>query len=279
LSNRNEGRMVAPNVPQPKEQKSGLLDFVSPTQFVDLPSKGLGYPESHPFFSKEAVEIKFMTAKDEDILSSESLLRKGIAVDRFLENVLVDDNVAVDSILIGDKNAILIAARTSGYGNLYETQILCPNCNAKNDLTFNLNNQEIHHGEIPEDSSMTRNENGNFILDLPLSKVTLEFRLLTGKDEKLMIKRMTDAKKKKTESTSITDQYKMMTVSAQGETDRKLISQFIDLMPVGDSKLLRSAYKAVSPDIKIKDDFECTSCGFEQELEVPFGADFFWPKQ
>tara|TARA_R110002096_G_scaffold137250_2_gene290506 strand:- start:736 stop:1551 length:816 start_codon:yes stop_codon:yes gene_type:complete len=271
--------MVTPNVPQPKEQKSGLLDFVSPTQFVDLPSKGLGYPESHPFFSKEAVEIRFMTAKDEDILSSESLLRKGIAVDRFLKNVLMDDNIVVDSILIGDKNAILIAARISGYGNLYETQIQCPSCNAKNDLTFDLNRQEIHHGEIPEDSSMTRNESGNFILELPLSSVTLEFRLLTGKDEKEMIKKMADAKKKKSESTSVTDQYQMMTVSAQGETNRKLISKFIGLMPVGDSKLLRNAYKAVAPDVKIKDDFECTSCDYEQELEVPFGADFFWPKQ
>jgi len=271
--------MVAPNVPQPKEEKKGLLDFVSPTQFVTLPSKGQGYADTHPFYNKEDIEIRYMTAKDEDILSSESLLRKGIAVDRFLENVLMDQKVTIDSLLIGDKNAILIAARTSGYGNLYETEVVCPVCGTKNELTFDLNKQNIFAGELPDDGSITKNEKGNFIISLPNSKVTIEFRLLTGKDEKIMIKRIADAKKRKTATSSVTDQYKMMIVSAQGETDRALISKFVELMPVSDSRALRDAYQKVSPDVKIIDHFQCISCGHEQELEVPFGADFFWPNK
>ncbi len=270
--------MVAPNVPQPKEQKSSLLDFVSPTQFVDLPSQGVGYPEGHPLYGKKDVEIRFMTAKDEDILSSESLLKKGLAVDRFLENVIIGD-ISSDSILIGDKNAILIAARISGYGNLYETEVSCPSCGQGNELTFDLNNREVISGTLPEDGSVTKNENGNFNVTLPMCKVNVEFRLLTGKDEKLMIKRITDAKKHKRETSTFTDQYKLMVVSAQGETNRAQLNQFVELIPVGDSKVLREAYMAVSPDVKIKDDFECISCGHEQELEVPFGADFFWPNQ
>ncbi len=270
--------MVAPNVPQPKEQKSSLLDFVSPTQFVDLPSQGIGYPEGHPLCGKKDIEIRFMTAKDEDILSSESLLKKGLAVDRFLENVIIG-NISSDSILIGDKNAILIAARISGYGNLYETEISCPSCGTTNQLTFNLNNQETTCGTLPEDGSITKNENGNFNVTLPMCKVNVEFRLLTGKDEKLMIKRITDAKKHKKETSTFTDQYKLMVVSAQGETNRAQLNQFVELIPVGDSKVLRDAYMAVSPDVKIKDNFECISCGHEQELEVPFGADFFWPNK
>ena len=270
--------MGAPNTPSPQTptptSTNKLLDFVSPTQFVDLPSKGRFYPENHPLHNKDSVEIRFMTAKDEDILSSESLLKKGIAIDRFVQNVILNKQIPIDSLLIGDKNAILVASRISGYGNLYETEVICPSCSAKNQLSFDLNSVKIHYGN-PESE---KTENGKYSLKLPVSKVNLELRLLTSKDEKIMVKKIREAQKKKDQSTAITDQYKMMIVSAQGVTDRFQIAQFVDLMPVEDSKMLRKFYKQISPNIEMKEDFECISCGFEQELEVPFSADFFWPK-
>ncbi len=264
-----------PSTPKPQVANNALLDFVSPTQFVLLPSKGLGYDQSHPLCNKEQVEIRYMTAKDEDILSSEALLRKGVALDRFLENILMDKNFPVDSLLIGDKNAILISARTSGYGNLYETKVVCPSCGFKSELTFDLNSSRLHHGEIPEDCEKT--ENGTFKTKLPVSGIEVEFRLLNSKDEKTMIKALADAQKRKTASNAITNQYGMMIVSANGVTNKYQIGQFIDVMPIGDSKHLRKVYQKVSPNIELKHEFECNSCGYEQELEVPFGADFFWP--
>ena len=283
MSNRNnESRMGANNIPSPQndkpETKPGLLDFVSPTQFVDLPSKGRFYPESHPLHNKDSVEIRFMTAKDEDILSSESLLRKGIAVDRFLENVVIDKSFPVGSLLIGDKNAILISSRISGYGNIYDTEIVCPNCGHKNRVAFDLNGVNVHYGLDGQESDIQKLENGNYSVLLPVSKVTVEFKLLTSKDESKMIKKITNARKRKEQSSFITDQYKMMIVSAQGVTDSFQIARFVDLMPVGDSKVLKQAYRKTAPNVELKHDFTCISCTHEQELEVPFGADFFWPK-
>ena len=268
--------MGAPNIPQPQPQtKKSLLDFVSPTQFVVLPSKGKGYPEGHPLKDKETIEVRYMTAKDEDILSSQHLLKKGIAIDRFLENVLMDKNFPVDSLLIGDKNAIIIDTRISGYGNLYETQLNCPNCGKKNEMTFDLNNKKYKSKQIPD--GVTINKEGNYLFVLPVSKVELEIRLLTSKDEKQMIKKATMIEKNKIESRLVTDQYKMMIVSAQGETSPALLGKFVDMMPVEDSKALRKIYKSINPDVEIKEEFTCFSCEHSQELEVPFGADFFWP--
>ena len=103
---------------QPNQNQSGL-NFVVPTEFVELPSGGKYYTDGHPLTGQETIEIKFMTAKDEDILTSRSLLKKGLAINRFLQNIIVNNEVKVDDLLIGDKNAILTAARVSGYGPEY----------------------------------------------------------------------------------------------------------------------------------------------------------------
>ena len=144
-------------------------------------------------------------------------------------------------------------------------------------MTFDLNDKCYKEGELPEGVSM--NEKGNYVFVLPASKVELEIRLLTSKDEKQMIKKATLIEKNKVESSLVTDQYKMMIVSAQGETSPALLSKFVDMIPIEDSKALREVYKSVSPNVEIKEQFACFSCGHSQELEVPFGADFFWPNR
>jgi len=274
---RNDNRLGAPQMPPTPQTNTtnSLLQYVAPTQFVDLPSKGISYPPEHPLCNKESVEIRFMTAKDEDILSSQSLLKKGIAIDRFIENVIIDKNIKVSNMLIGDKNAILLAARISGYGNFYDTRVTCPNCSKVQDYSFDLNKARTTNSDRDDDVQV--NEKGNYVFILPNSKISLEIRLLTGEDESLIIKRAT--KNNEQAEFSVIDQYKLMTVSANGVTDRNQINQFIELMPIGDSKKLLQVYKSVSPNVEIKDNFTCISCGHEQELEVPFGADFLWPNR
>ena len=122
----------------PIQQAEQSLQFVTPTEFVDLPSKGRYYPPEHPLHNAEMIEIRHMTAKDEDILTSRSLLKKGIAIDRLLQNVLVDRRVRVEDLLIGDKNAIIIASRITGYGAEYEAGISCPSCASAVQFSFNL---------------------------------------------------------------------------------------------------------------------------------------------
>ena len=99
------------------------LSYVTPTEFVELPSRGKFYSTDHPLHGKEVIEMRYMTAKDEDILTSPALLKNGIAINRLIENLIVDKNIAIDSLLVGDKNAIILAARISGYGEQYNVKV------------------------------------------------------------------------------------------------------------------------------------------------------------
>lgn len=141
----------------PEQKVFDPLHFIAPTEFVELPSKGIGYLEDHPLHNKETIEIRFMTAKDEDILASRALLKKGIALERFMENIIVDKDIKPGGLFVGDRNAIIIAARRSGYGANYETLVTCPACGAKNTFSFDLNNAKIHEPIFTDELKITRN--------------------------------------------------------------------------------------------------------------------------
>ena len=259
------------------EQTTSPLHFVAPTEFVDLPSRGIGYDTSHPMHGKDTIEIRFMTAKDEDILTSKTLLKKGVAVERFLDNIIVDKGVKASTLLVGDRNAIIIAARVSGYGSEYTTNVTCPSCMETSQFSFDLNNPQVHESGVDESLGLVQTPDGNFKVSMPLSKFEVHFRLLTGKDEIYLSKLAANKTKTKMQESTLTDQYKRMIVSVSGYTEQNVIDQFVDNLPTRDSRFFRTCYKIANPDVKVIDDYSCTACGFEQELEVPFGADFFWP--
>lgn len=276
MSNRNNMDRMGSAPIHADAPKTSILDFVSPTEFVELPSKGMGYADDHPLCGKDVIEIRYMTAKDEDILTSETLLRKGIALERLLENIIIDKTIDPKTMLIGDRNAIIIAARASGYGNAYETQVSCPNCGSKASMSFDLSKPKIQQIDT-EGEFFKKNEKGNYLIELPNTGFEVEVRLLTGKDEAYLTQLAQSKKKNKLGDSAMTDQYKMMIVSVAGETNRVILDKFIDAMPASDSRFLRKAYKVIIPNVKISEDFTCSSCGHSQELEVSFGADFFWP--
>ena len=254
------------------------LQFVAPTEFVELPSKGLAYPETHPLHNKEVIEIRYMTAKDEDILSSQTLLKKGIAIERFMQNIIVDKKIKTTQLLVGDRNAIIIAARRSGYGSNYETKVMCPACGEQDLCSFDLDNPEIRETSIDdEEYNISPTNNGTFIVKAPLTSYSVELRLLTGKEEVELATKMRNRQKKKLADAMISDQLRMMIVSVEGHKDRQVINAYVNNITTQDSRYLRLALKAITPDVKVAENFECPSCGNQQELEVPFGADFFWP--
>jgi transcription elongation factor Elf1 len=263
--------------PQQETKTFDPLHFVAPTEFVELPSKGMGYEESHPLYQQDVIEIRFMTAKDEDILSSRTLLKKGVAVERFLDNILVNKTIKSTDLLVGDRNAILIAARVSGYGADYETQLGCPACGTKTSFTFDLNDKKVKESTLSEELNLTKTDNGNFNTKMPYSNFNIEFRLLKGSDESILTQKTTNNIKNKLDNTMLTDQYKMMIVSVEGHVDRDIINKYVDNMPTLDSRHLKTCYKFAAPDVKIVQTFTCPSCGHEEGMEVPFGADFFWP--
>jgi len=251
------------------------LTYEVPTEFVELPSRGMFYPEDHPLHGQETIEIKFMTAKEEDILASAALLKKGLLLDRLFENILVKD-IDPQSILIGDRSAIMVAARASGYGKIYETVIECPVCSAKNTLLYDLSTVKLSERCFDEnyinDNSIEIQDN-MFFVTLPTTKVRVGLRLLDGYGEKEFNEVATGY-----EETRVTSTLSAF-IEVVGEIcDRKEIKNFIDNMPAKDSKYIRSIYPKLVPNIELKEDFTCTRCFHQKEMEVPLTAEFFWPR-
>jgi hypothetical protein len=254
------------------------LSFVAPTEFVELPSKGEFYPDGHPLKGKDKIEIKFMTAKEEDILTSRALIKKGVAIDRMLESLIVDKSIKVDNLLLGDKNALIVAARISGYGSSYKTAVTCPSCgtNAKHD--FDLEKLNTHRCENLEDLGVKKTDSNTFIFALPKTKALVEVRPLVGKDETELSELVEKKKKLNLPEEASTSQMKFYVVSANGNKDKAFLKQFIENLPALDARSLRTIYREIIPNIDMNHSFVCSSCSFEQEMEVPFTVDFFWPK-
>lgn len=282
MSDRNNEQRLAEvesaSVPisESKDLKTDILSFLTPTHFVDLPSKGRFYPPGHPLKDKHNVEIRFMTAKEEDILTSKSLLKKGIAIDRMLESLIVDKSINIQELLVGDKNALVVGARATGYGTDYETKVQCPSCGASMKHTFDLTLAK--EKEVPEEFSKQLEQNGFFTLKLPISKLEVGVRLLKGADEKLIIKSAEDRKNssKVIEDSVVTDQLKMILISVNGVKDKDILNKFIQVCPAGDARFIRNTYNEVSPDLDLTQKIVCRSCDAESEMEVPFTVDFFW---
>ena len=281
---RNRDRVGAQNpnaeAPPPNLMQDGPSEgfsFVVPTDFVELPSQGKYYPENHPLHGQESIEIKQMTAKEEDILTSRTLLKKGLALDRVLKSVILDKRINPDTVFVGDRNAIIIAMRVAGYGSEYKTNVGCPACSTTQDYTFNLHEANIYHGEDSTDLDVQDNEDGTFDVTLPTTNVTVTFKLLTGYDEKNLLKSMEVARKRKTQEKTITTQLKNMIVAVNGDDSPQALKYLIENIPSMDSRHLRLAYRLTTPNIDLTQSFECIECGHEQDMEVPLTADFFWP--
>jgi hypothetical protein len=252
------------------------LNFVAPTEFVDLPSKGLDYPEDHPLHGEDTIEIRYMTAKDEDILTSQTLLKKGIAIERFLENIIINKNIDSKSLLIGDRNAILISARGSGYGFDYDANLTCPQCSTETSLSFDLRNPKVV-GILAEDQTIvTKVSPGVYSTKMPLTNFQVNFRLMNGTDENILTEKLRKNNTKEEENL-LTSQFKRLIISIEGHEDKDIISQYVENMPTVDSRHFKICLKATTPNIEIKENFKCRKCEYTQEVDVPYGTDFFWP--
>ena len=259
----------------PPQQGGGGFSFVVPTEFVELPSQGKFYPQGHPLHGQESIEIRQMTAKEEDMLTSRTLLKKGVALDRVISSLIVDRSIDPDSLLVGDRNAIIIATRVSGYGNQYETKVSCPNCGTSQQYSFDLNEANVYDGSDAKDLGVQSNEDGTFNVTLPRTGVDVQFRLLSGRDEKTFLSGMQSDRKTKVEK-NITRQLAAIVVSLNGDTSMQAKQYFLENVPSIDSRHLRLAYRLAAPNVDLTQQFVCGECSHEQEMEVPLSADFFW---
>lgn len=246
--------------------------FTVPTETIDLPSKGLVYPKENPL-SSGSVEMKYMTAKEEDILTNTNLLRKGIAIERVLQS-LVKTPIDFDSLTLGDRNGLLIAARILGYGKDYTFTYKNPNTNEEESITIDL--QTLQYKELDWTKYQNKNE---FEFVLPHSKNTVTFKILTVGDDKKIDEEIKSMKRSaNVELGLMSTRLKYQITSVNGEYTPKAIREFIDhgYLLARDSVELRKEIAKVTPDVDMKIRFN-TKDGQDVELDMPMTAEFFFP--
>ena len=240
--------------------------FNLPTESVDLPSKGLLYPKDSPLSSGK-IEMKYMTAREEDILSNVNYIQNGTALDRVLKSLIVDKKINFNQLLIGDKNAIMIAARILSYGKEYKFTI--------RDEEHSIDLSKLGNKKIDEKLL----ENGNeFDFTLPKTGNKIKFKLLTQEDEN-KVQREVEGRKKidKNSNTEGSTRLKYMITSVNDNKESKDIRDFVDnYMLASDAREFRKHYITVSPDVDMIYKFENEN-GEEEEVDIPIGINFFWP--
>ena len=237
-----------------------------PTEMVTLPSKGLLYPEGNPL-KKGEIEMKYMTAREEDILTNQNLIENGTVIDKLLQSLIVTP-IDYGDLLIGDKNAVLVAARILGYGKDYE---------------FNYNGEKIEVdlttiNDKPLDESIIKEGKNEFSFTLPVSKVEITFKFLTHKDEKAIDNEIKGLRKiNKNSSPEVSTRLKYLITSINGDYEKKTIREFVDTKLLAiDSRALRNHITDLQPDTDLNFEYEDRK-GDTVKIPIPIGVSFFWP--
>ena len=248
--------------------------FVVSTSFVGLPSMGKLYPADSPLFGKEEVEVRQMTALEEDILTSRNLIRSGKAIDMVIKNCLIDKSIGVDQLVAGDKNAIMIALRITGYGKDYDVSVTCPTCSEDSIFPFDLSLLKANDLVLKPVG-----DGHNKFEYKTLSDNKIVFKFLTSGEQRDMAEAQANLKKStgSVVDHSITDSMKRMIISVDGEEKRSVVDQFVNTMPARDSRAFRKFTDDNEPDVIMKQMFECKACGERNEVTVPITVEFFWP--
>jgi hypothetical protein len=247
-----------------------MAELKIPTETIELPSKGLVYPKDNPL-SEGKIEMRYMTAKHEDILTNSNYLKQGIVFDKLLQSLIVT-KINFNDLIIGDKDAILIAARILGYGKDYKITYNNPGTGEEEPYVIDLT--EIKEKNIDYSSLNNKNE---FSFTLPSSGDEIVFKLATHADEK-MIDDEIKANMKLNISSNITSKLKHSIVSVNGDTSLKTIRTFVDeYMLSTDSRALREYMKEVSPGLDMTFTFVGSDGYMEEGVEIPIGFSFFYP--
>lgn len=253
-----------------KQTAAGEKVHDFPTEIVDLPSKGVPYPAGHPLKSG-TIEMKYMTAKEEDILTNQSYIKSGVVLDKLFKSLIVT-NVAYDDLLLGDKNAIMLATRILGYGKMYETKVNTP---SGNEQSVSIDLTDLKEKDV--DFSLLKDGQMTYDYELPVTKRKIKVRLL---DQRLQNKIDAETKglaKLKKDATATTI-LKHIIVELDGDSEPGVIRKFVDneLLAI-ESRAIRNYLKSITPDIELRTEV------IDEETSEPFrcaitiGLDFFWP--
>ena len=246
-----------------------MADNKFPSEIIDLPSEGKLYPEGHPL-KEGKVEVKYMTAKEEDILTSQNLIKKGVVIDRLLDSLILTSGVKTDDMILGDKNAVMVAARILAYGPEYECQVTNPKTGETLTHTFNL--ADCPFKKLPKDTKENK-----FEVDLPISKKKVTFKVLNGKDEVLINKELKASEKLNSEvKPELTTRLRHTITSVDGDESQATINNFVMNLLARDSMHLRKEIGKIAPDIELSQEVEIG--GETVKVDIPMTVNFFWPE-
>jgi len=239
-----------------------------PSEVIDLPSEGRLYSKEHPC-SNGKIEIKYMTAREEDILTSQNLIKKGVVIDRLLDSLILTSGVSCDDLILGDKNAVMVAARILAYGPEYVCDIPNPDGGTVTQ-TFNL--ADCPFKKLPKDATENK-----FEVTLPISNKKVTFKLLTGKEETIINEELKSSKKLGSEvSPELTTRLRHTITSVDGDESQAIINNFVINLLARDSMHLRKQIKNITPDIELSQEIEIG--GETVKVNIPMTVGFFWPE-
>ena len=247
-----------------------MSEYKFPTEVIDIPSGGKVYPKDSPLADGK-IEIKYMTTKEEDILMSENLIKKGVVIDKLLDSLIVTKGVKQEHLVMGDKNAVLVASRILAYGPEYTCEVQHPkDPDQQIEHTFDLTTCPFKKPVEDVDYS-----NNSFEYETPVSKTKIKFKLLTGKEEKLIEKDL-EQSKKYGYNTEISTRLRYTIIDVDGDSKDETLTAFSQNMLARDSVALRNYIQEISPDIDLTSEIEIG--GETVSVSIPLTVEFFWPK-
>lgn len=271
-ANPNVDPRIATTTAASQVQKDFGLEM--PVETVPLPSGGQVYPKSSSLYGKDSVDVKAMTAREEDILTNRAFLKKGTIITELIKSCLIDKSVNPIDLLTGDRHALMVAIRITGYGAEYAVEVECNDCQTKSPMAFDLGQLPIKPLEIKPVEEGTN----LFEFTLPRSKQVVKFKFLSGRDEEEILATAERQKKLGMQGeASVTTNLLYSIVAVGGVTDRAKISGFVKAMPAADSLALRNYIRDNEPGISMKQEVSCTHCGHSEEIVMPIGVGFLWP--
>ena len=244
-----------------------MAEFKLPTETIELPSKGLMYPKENPL-SEGTIEMKYMTAKEEDILTNQNYIKQGVVIDKLLKSLIVNKDINYNDLLIGDKNAIMVAARILSYGKNYE-------------FSYEGESQNIDLSKLDSknlNEELYKDGKNEFSFTLPHTENQVTFKILTHGDEQKIEQEVKSLKKiNKQSSSEVTTRFSHIITSVNGSSEKKDIREFVNnYLLAKDARELRKYYQEVSPDLDMKLYLNTPTCE-EEVADLPIGLNFFLP--
>lgn len=292
---RNKNRIKVPqqNVPNKKTAPSPIpqdipqssnpfgLSFVVPTEIVTLPSAGYLYEEGSPLSGMRQVEVKSVTAAEEDIMINDSFIQQGIVFDRLIDSIMITPGVRSQDLMDCDKIAILMSARKTGYGDNVEFNVGCDNCGHQYEMDVSLNNlleraRENAYEPRSGDTWEYLSDSNTFSFTLPTTGLDVNIKLLTPRDTENLLAAKRQKEKLNLPHNETIEFLRAVIVSAQGVSDKTSLNKLAEILPAADARQVRMVYNKNLPKVESTHETTCPNCSHEDVKEVPFSLGWFW---